>query len=183
MSDNDYLIPEGAVLSPMQAASGNGVVSWRLANPDDPTTWEPNFKSDVTVAQVRAALAILALHNATIGTSDAKVKALIPNLMVTDRSANFSFIVPAGHAIRDIYIKETAGFAITGGLRIGTTNGGNDVLSGFAVGANSIPIVKDAVLLKRAFSLVADQTLFVQAVTSWNGAHITGRVFLDRLIA
>lgn len=88
------------------------------------------------------------------------------------QGANFTMTFPANAIIDDIVIQETAGNAITGGVRIGTTNGGTDVAVAIAVSALSLQVVPDALILSNVFSTSATQTLFVQAVTLWNGAVI-----------
>lgn len=97
-------------------------------------------------------------------------------------TSNGTIVIPAGHSIRQIDILETNNATITGGLKIGTTNGGVEVLVALPVTNLSLQSVLDASLLRRAFSLSADTTLYVQAVTLWNGASISMYVHLNRLI-
>ncbi|MEE9465584.1 MAG: LamG-like jellyroll fold domain-containing protein [Candidatus Neomarinimicrobiota bacterium] len=78
-------------------------------------------------------------------------------------------VIPAGYRISSIIIQETAGNAITGGLKIGSSAGGTDVVNGQAVGANALV---DCALGSRLFSLTAAQSLYVEDVTAWNGASI-----------
>ncbi len=82
-------------------------------------------------------------------------------------------IIPMGAAIRDIIIVNTTANAITGGLKIGTTSGGTDVVAAQAVGANAVIAISDSALLKRFFSLTANQALFFDAVSAWNNASLT----------
>lgn len=85
-----------------------------------------------------------------------------------------TIVIPKGHAITyGIYMQETANHAMSGsGIRIGTTAGGNDVLTATAIGALALVTVKpkDAGLL--LFSMTADQTLFISATVGWNGASV-----------
>jgi hypothetical protein len=82
--------------------------------------------------------------------------------------ANFTIPLAAGKVLRSIYIAERNGLAITGGLRIGTAAAGTQVLVAGAVAASALvnypPVIG-------ALSKV-DQTLYVEAVTSWNGAQV-----------
>jgi Protein of unknown function (DUF2793) len=87
-------------------------------------------------------------------------------------TANTSLIVPAGWALDQIHFAETAGNAVTGGIKIGTTAGGTDVVAAQAVGANALDTIADANVLKKVFSRSSAQTLFVQAVTGWNAASV-----------
>jgi hypothetical protein len=86
--------------------------------------------------------------------------------------ANTTVSIPAGYFIEDVVIQNTTGNAVTGGIKIGTTNGGVDVIVALAVGANSLQTVLDATLLKRIFSMSADQTLYIQTITLWNSASL-----------
>lgn len=82
------------------------------------------------------------------------------------------FLVPPNYFIDRLQIQNTTASAITGGLKIGTTTGGVDVVAAVAIGANAFVNVPDAALLKTAFSATVSQTLFVQTVTLWNGASV-----------
>lgn len=102
-------------------------------------------------------------------------------LTATNQTSNFTMTLPANAFIIGIFIKETAGNAITGGLRIGTTNTGTDVVIALSVGANSIQMVPNATLLKQVFSTSATQQLFLQAVTLFNSASITVEIIYGNL--
>jgi len=78
-------------------------------------------------------------------------------------------IVPKGYQLESIYFKNTTANAVTGGIKIGTTSGGSDVVTAEPVAGNSEGLMT---LNKKFFSSTADQTLYVNAVTSWNGASI-----------
>jgi hypothetical protein len=61
--------------------------------------------------------------------------------------------------------------------KIGTTNGGSEVLSATAIGGNFIDVVETN-LAKRWFSTTADTTLYIQAVTGWNSAILEFTIIL-----
>jgi hypothetical protein len=100
-----------------------------------------------------------------LGDTDRKIKR-------AGITANTTFVVPAGYAIRSMYIVNSGGGAVTGGIKLGTTSGGADVISAKAIGAFSYNHVTDAELLKRAFNISADTTLYLQAVTGWGTASL-----------
>lgn len=102
-------------------------------------------------------------------------------LLLTNQTAAFTIDLPANCYITDIFIEETAGNAVTGGVKIGTTNGGTDVVSAFAVGANSIAMIPSASILKKVFSRSAVQTLYFGAVSSFNSANLTVEVRYNSL--
>ena len=87
-------------------------------------------------------------------------------------------VIPAGYRIKSIVVEETAGNAITGGLKIGTSAGGTQVVNGQAVGANALV---DCALGTVIFSISAAQTLYVEDVTSWNSASIDLWIQLERV--
>ncbi|MGE0212735.1 MAG: DUF2793 domain-containing protein [Parvibaculaceae bacterium] len=95
-------------------------------------------------------------------------------------TANTTVSIPAGWAIEAIHYAETAGNAVTGGVRIGTTSGGTDVVAAQAVGASSLGTVASGDILKRVFSRTVAQTLHVQAVTAWNSASLELSVMLRK---
>lgn len=87
-------------------------------------------------------------------------------------TSNTTASIPAGYFIQDIVIQNTTANAITGGVRIGTTDLGVDVAIAIAVGANALFAVPDATLLKRIFSMSGATTLYIQTVTLWNSASL-----------
>lgn len=95
--------------------------------------------------------------------------------------ANATFVVPAGYALREIYLKNKTANAVTGGLRLGTTNGGVDVMVALALG-NAAFVKAGAAILLNTFSSTVDTTLYLQAVAAWNGASIDIVAVLDRAV-
>ena len=90
-------------------------------------------------------------------------------------TANDTFVIQPGYAIRGIYIVNTTANAVTTGIKIGTTSGATDVVASQAVGASAAFAIADASILKRVFSTTADQTLFIQTLGAWNSASLTIR--------
>jgi len=95
-------------------------------------------------------------------------------------SANDTVEIPAGYAIAMFCPENTTNNAITGGLRIGTTDGGSEVLAATPIGANFINVV-ETLLDKRYFSRTAPTTLYIQAGTSWNGAILNITICLLKI--
>jgi hypothetical protein len=87
-------------------------------------------------------------------------------------TANTTVTIPAGWMIQSIVVNNTTSNAVTGGVRVGTTDGGVDVVIALAVGANALLAVLDATILKRVFSLTVDTVLYIQTVTVWNSASL-----------
>jgi hypothetical protein len=100
---------------------------------------------------------------------------------LTAITANTTFVVPAGWAIDDIFIINTTANAVTGGIRIGTTDGGVDVVVAFAVAGSLVGHIPEASMLKRFFSSSVDTTLYLQTVTLWNSASLNLRVVLKKV--
>jgi hypothetical protein len=81
--------------------------------------------------------------------------------------------LPKGAYLEQIIFKELAGSAVTGGVAIGSTSGGADIVAAQAVGANALTHVADASILKRVLSDTTDTQIFATAVGAWNGANVT----------
>lgn len=67
----------------------------------------------------------------------------------------------------DITIVNTTTNAVTGGVNIGTTQGGTDIASGTAVGASAV------VRISAAVKVTAAKSLYVDAASAWNSASLT----------
>jgi hypothetical protein len=98
--------------------------------------------------------------------------AYLPLYKLEGITGNTTYVIPKGYFIRHMVIYNTTANAITGGLKIGTTNGGSEVLNALAVGASLLSVVADAAVLQKLFSMSSDQTLYIQAVVAWNSANI-----------
>jgi hypothetical protein len=97
---------------------------------------------------------------------------ILTSFLSTVNTSNFTMTVPAGQQIIAIQLRETANNAITGGLKIGTTDGGTDVVTAQAVGALGNLVIADAAILLKVFSISVDTTLYLQAVVAWNNASL-----------
>lgn len=81
--------------------------------------------------------------------------------------------VPAGAYIQQIVIQNTTANAVTGGVSVGTTANGTDVVVAQACAANCLVFITDATLLKRVFSTTVTTPLHFAPVTSSNTANLT----------
>jgi hypothetical protein len=105
------------------------------------------------------------------------------SLQYTGITGNSTFIIPKNYYIESIYIKNTTANVITGGIKIGTSSGGTQVISALAITGSYNDITEDSsVILKKFFSDTADTTLYIQAVTSWNSANINVNITLRRAV-
>ena len=93
-----------------------------------------------------------------------------------------TYSIPAGYCIDSIVFNNTTANAVTGGIKIGTTNGGTDVIAAQAVAANAFVKVQPAAILISAFSMTASTTLFVQDVSSWNSASVDMYMKLKQVV-
>ena len=83
-------------------------------------------------------------------------------------AANGTLVLPAGVMLRRIYFRNRTANAVTGGIRIGTSAGGNQVVSAQAIAANAVVSILPTIEHYQA----AAQTLFIEAVTNWNNADV-----------
>lgn len=81
-------------------------------------------------------------------------------------------VIPAGAYIQQIIWSNTTANAVTGGMSVGTTANGTDVVAAQALAANAMTFTTDALLLKRVFSATAATTLHFAPVTSSNSANL-----------
>ena len=83
-------------------------------------------------------------------------------------TANGQIVLPAGVMLRRIYFRNRTANAVTGGIRIGTSAGGTQIVTAQAIAANAIVSVIPTIENYQANA----QTLFVEAVTAWNNAQV-----------
>jgi|SRR6185312_13913745 len=88
--------------------------------------------------------------------------------------------IPANAVLRAIYINNTTANAVTGGVDIGTTAGGADIIAAQAVAANAKVVINPGALLVQWFSTSAAQQIFVTAHTAWNSASLNVRFVYDQ---
>jgi hypothetical protein len=96
------------------------------------------------------------------------VKGTTPWVGLRGVTADDTLTLPARSRARSVYFRNNTANAVTGGVKIGTTLGGTDFLNAFAVGASTEAHANTAIT---AYA-TTDQTLYVAAVTDWNGANI-----------
>lgn len=78
-------------------------------------------------------------------------------------------ILPQGAVIERIYIRNKTANAVTGGVKIGTTAGGVDVLAAGAVAASAVVVYSPLI---GACNTTDVRTLFIDAVTAFNSAAL-----------
>ena len=83
-------------------------------------------------------------------------------------TANGTITLPAGVLVRRIYFRNRTANAVTGGIRIGTSAAGTQVVTAQAVAASAIVSVLPTIENYQA----AAQILYIEAVTSWNSADV-----------
>jgi hypothetical protein len=106
--------------------------------------------------------------------------AQVTHLSTTASTANGAIsILPANATITAIQFRETTGHAVTGGINIGTTPGGSDILSAVPVGAGKLVNVNEAALSLQWLSSSLDKQLYISAVSSWNSASVDTLIRFD----
>ena len=78
--------------------------------------------------------------------------------------------LPANGYIQAIMMSNATANAVTGGISVGSTANGTDIVAATACAANC---VANSTLVKTGFSLTAGTALHAAAVTAWNSANVT----------
>lgn len=86
--------------------------------------------------------------------------------------------LPADAVIQQIIVENNTTNIVLGGLKFGTTAGATDVLAALAVGASALVA---SLPLKYIFSRTLPQTIYIDAVTGWNGADVNVLILYGRL--
>ena len=94
-------------------------------------------------------------------------------------SANIQIPLPAYSAVRRFTVVNNAALAVTGGIRIGNVTTGTQFVTALAVGATVNAVLEQLPTIS-GMSQVAT-TLFVEAVTSWNGTNVDIVVEYDEI--
>lgn len=128
----------------------------------------------ITLARGRAAERTLA---ADLNTNFENVDNDRIVLTLTGVVANSTFTVPAGYRISFVDVVNTTANAVTGGLHLGTTALGTDIVNAAAVAANAR--VSFETIARRHFA--AEQIVYISAQTAWNSANLTMTVALDQM--
>jgi hypothetical protein len=79
-------------------------------------------------------------------------------------------VLPANAYVQQVIIVNSTANAVTGGVSIGSTANGTDIVAAAACAANC---VANGTIVKAAFSTTAPTTLHAAAVTAWASANVT----------
>lgn len=84
-------------------------------------------------------------------------------------------VLPAGAIIQSIVMAETAGAAITGGVALGTTASGTNIVTAQTLGANAATVLADTAVTKIITSsgTTLANPVFATCVTSCNAGSVT----------
>lgn len=84
-------------------------------------------------------------------------------------------VLPQGAIIQTIFMAETAGAAITGGVAVGTTSSGTNIVTAQTLGANSATVLADTAVTKIITSsgTTIANPVFATCVTSCNAGSVT----------
>lgn len=158
--DNFTLLHIGCVLQMEQDGIGHG-------------QWQDNSGNEY-VGTVSGAIA----HNLPVNHQEKYL-----DLTVT---GNTSFTLPKGYQIKSIVVKEIAGNALTGGLDVGFSTNGIEVVSGMAVAGSAAVLCTliEAGTIGGTFT-TADDIIYISDGDddgNWNSASLELRVTMQRLM-
>lgn len=95
------------------------------------------------------------------------------------KTAAFTLDIPQGSRVRAIHVRNKTVNAVTGGVKIGTTVGGTDVLAAGAVGASAVATYLPLI---SAVNTAGVRTLYFDAVTAFNSASLDVAVEWEDLV-
>lgn len=103
------------------------------------------------------------------------------NTGVAAGTTNFALTMPPKTYIQQIIFSNAVAAAVTGGISVGTTANGTNVVAAQAVGASTdVAVAQAAILLPVPVTTGLGYTLNFAAVTAWNGANVTVTVIAGR---
>lgn len=94
-------------------------------------------------------------------------------------AADGTLVIPANAAVTKIHVRNKTANAVTGGVKVGTTAGGTDVLAAGAVAASAVTSFTPLI---PAVNTAGTRTLYIAAVTAWNSAVLDVAVEFDELV-
>lgn len=109
------------------------------------------------------------------GFNDVKISR---RLVLKRLNANIAYPLPAGAAVRRVQFLNRTTTGVSGGMRVGTTDGGEQVVATVAVGSAALV---EATIASAAISTTA-QTLYIQAVTAWGVSEVDVAIEYDELL-
>ena len=85
------------------------------------------------------------------------------------------------YLIKGCYIAETAGNAITGGLNIATTTGGNDIAAALTVAGSTKYWYVTSDMATPSVTLTENDEIFIEDASAWNSTSIIFKLCLERI--
>lgn len=141
----------------------------RVVNPTTNGTYALNSAGCALIAQ--ADIGYFLTQGYSPGSSEATI---IYTTGVATGTTDFTIgSVPAGFYIAEIVYSNAVAAAVTGGISIGTTANGTDVVAAQAVGSAALTFTPNASILKQVFSTTVATPLHAAAVTAWNSTNVT----------
>ena len=90
--------------------------------------------------------------------------------------------IPKGACVKFIHLRNKTANAVTGGIKIGTTAAGTDVVAAAALAANAIVSVVPIAAGAGFVNTAAARVLYVEAVTAFNAATVDVAVEYTELV-
>ena len=100
----------------------------------------------------------------------------------TRLSANGTVVLPAGALATRIYFRNRTANAVTGGIRIGTSDGGTQVVTAQAVAASVQATIVPTITGYSLAQPQVDATWYIQAVSAWNSAAVDILIDYDLVV-
>lgn len=145
----------------------------RVTNTASTASPQPSYQLNAAGCAIvnQADIGFFLSQGFTPGTSEGTI--LFTTGVATSTTDFVIGILPANTYITEIIYSNSVAAAVTGGISIGTTANGVDVVAAQAVGSSALTFTPNASILKQPFSLTAATPLHAAAVTAWNSANVT----------
>jgi hypothetical protein len=134
-----------------------------------------SYVADPSGCVIAATIGDISIFRANGFSESGKHRSLIFNTGVATGTTDFVIgVLPAKSYISQVIFSNSVAAAVTGGVSIGSTANGTNIVAAQAVGASTdVAVPQSAILLPVPSTAGAATTLHMAAVTAWNNVNVT----------
>jgi hypothetical protein len=133
------------------------------------------YSADSAGCVVASGFADIAIFHSAGYTEPGKHRTILFSTGIAAGTTDFVVgILPAKAYIEEIIFSNSVAAAVTGGISVGTTANGTNIVAAQAVGASTdVGVPGSALLLPVPVTTSLAAPIHIAAVTGWNGANVT----------